>query len=420
MNQERRITIKDIALILNLSSSTISRALKDHHSLSEHTIKQVKEMANQMGYVSRMMEVPIDEDLNRTKANDEEFNSREEKKHVTIYDIATRLNLAASTISRALKDHHSISLKTIKEVKITAEEMGFVPNTMAVGLRKNSTKTIGVLIPTVTQPFLSSIINGIEITAQESGYSVIIMQSNDSYLEEVNKAKSLYSNRVDGIICSLGMETKDFSHFKQFTNNEIPLVFVDRVPKDCNTFRVVIDNFSAGYKATKHLIDQGCVRIAHLTAESEFGNLFSERKRGYIEALKDYNLPIDENLIVHLKSFTYKDGVKACNKLFALETIPDGLFAPGDIIAVSAIQTAKKKGIKVPDELAIIGFNNDPISKIIEPNLSTITHPGEKMGKTAAAIIIRTLNSFKDEDFSQITLLNTEVCVRASSNKKAN
>ena len=341
----------------------------------------------------------------------------EESKHITIYDIAKRLNLATSTISRALKDHHTISDATIKKVKKTAEEMGFVPNTLAAGLRGNNTKTIGVLVPTITQPFLSSLISGIEIAARKSDYTVMIMQSHDSYEVEVNMVKSLYSNRVSGVICSLAMETKDVSHFEQFSNNNIPLVFVDRVPKDYNTFRVIIDNYSAGYKATKHLIDQGCIRIAHFTAGSEFGNLYNERKRGYLEALKDHNLIIDEDLIIKLKSVTYEEGVKACNDLFDLNPIPDGLFAPGDILGASAVQTAKKRGVKVPDEIAIIGFNNDPISEIIDPSLSTITHPAERMGKAAAEIIIKNLKSPKNNDVKEITFLNTEVLVRESSKR---
>jgi LacI family transcriptional regulator len=341
----------------------------------------------------------------------------EEHRHVTIYDIAEKLNLAASTISRALKDHHSISDKTIKKVKQTAKEMGFVPNTLAAGLRGNVTKTIGILIPTVTQPFLSSLISGIEIAAQKSDYSVIIMQSHDSYQMEVDLAKSLYSNRVSGVICSLAMETRDTSHFKQFSNNKIPLVFVDRVPKDYDTFRVVINNYLAGYKATKHLIEQGCRRIAHLTAVSEFGTLYNERKRGYIDALLEHDIPVQDNLIISLKEMTYEAGVKACNQLFDLKAAPDGLFAPGDILAVSAVQTAKKRGIKVPDQFAVIGFNNDPISEIIEPNISTITHPAEKMGKAAAELIIKNLKSVKEEDAKEITFLNTQVLIRESSKK---
>lgn len=342
----------------------------------------------------------------------------EENKDVTIYDIAEKLKLATSTISRALKDHPTISSKTIKKVKDTAEEMGYVPNTLAAGLRSNKTKTIGVLIPTVTQPFLSSLISGIEITAQKSGYNVIIMQSNDSYANEVSMAKSLYSSRVSGIICSLAMETRDTSHFQQFVNSNIPLVFVDRVPKDFNTFRVIIDNYTAGYKATKHLIEQGCIRIAHLTAGLEFGNLYSERKRGYIDALREFNIPIEDELIITLKTVTYEDGKKACDKLFDLDNPPDGIFALGDIIAVGAIQSAKKRGLMIPQDVAIIGFNNDPISQIIDPNLSTISHPASKMGKASAEIILKNLKSLKKNEIKEITFLNTEVLVRESSKRK--
>lgn len=342
----------------------------------------------------------------------------EENKDVTIYDIAERLNLATSTISRALKDHPTISEKTINKVKKTAQEMGYVPNTLAAGLRGNKTNTIGVLIPTVTQPFLSSLISGIEITAQKSGYYVIIMQSHDSYEEEVSMAKSLYSSRVSGIICSLAMQTRDTSHFDQFVSNNIPLVFVDRVPKNFNTFRVIIDNYAAGYKATKHLIDQGCSRIAHITAGSEFGNLYNERKRGYLDALKEHNLPIEEELIFNLNAVTYEEGERASNTLLNLKNPPDGIFSSGDIMGVSAIQCAKKRGIKVPEELAVIGFNNDPISQIIDPNLSTITHPAAKMGEMSAEIILKNLNSLKKDEVKEITFLNTEVLVRESSKRK--
>ncbi|KQB44309.1 LacI family transcriptional regulator [Flavobacterium sp. L1I52] len=341
----------------------------------------------------------------------------EENKVVTIYDIAEKLNLATSTISRALKDHHTISEKTIKKVKKVAEEMGYVPNTLAAGLRGNKTQTIGVLVPTVTQPFLSSLISGIEITAQKSGYNVIIMQSNDSYEAEVSMAKSLYGSRVSGVICSLAMKTTDTSHFQQFVSKDIPLVFVDRVPKDFDTFKVIIDNYAAGFKATEHLIEQGCTRIGHLTAGSKFGNLYTERMRGYLDALKKHNITPKEELIVDLKAVTYEEGVKASNKLLDLKTRPDGIFASGDIMAVSAIQSAKKRGLKVPEDIAIIGFNNDPISEIIDPNLSTITHPAAKMGQISAEIILKNIKSAKKSAEKGITYLDTEVLVRESSQK---
>lgn len=335
---------------------------------------------------------------------------------VTIYHIAEKLGLASSTISRALNDHHSIGKKTIEKVKKTAKEMGYRPNNLAASMRNKKTKTIGILVPTITQPFLSLLISGIEITAQKSGYQVVIMQSHDSYKEEVKMTKSLYDSRVSGVICSLAMETNDTKHFNIFIENHVPLVFVDRVPKKLSAFRIVIDNYAAGYKATEHLISQGCQRIAHLTAGSEL-NIYHERKKGYIEALKDAGLPVDEELIVKLNAISYEDAEIACNKLFDLKNRPDGIFAPGDILGVSAIQTAKKRGIKIPEELAVIGFNDDPISRIIDPNLSTITHPASKMGQTSAEIIIKNIKSSVEVEAKEITFLNTNVIVRESSNR---
>ncbi|KJD34388.1 LacI family transcriptional regulator [Tamlana nanhaiensis] len=336
---------------------------------------------------------------------------------VTIYDIAEKLNLATSTISRALKDHHTISKKTIAKVKKTAQEMGYRPNNLAASLRSKKSKAIGVLLPTITQPFLSSLISGIEIAARKAGYSVIIMQSHDKHKDEVDLTKLLYDHRVSGVICSLAMETEDAAHFQLFKESAIPLVFVDRVPKGFNTYRVVIDNYIAGYKATKHLIAQGCKHIAHLTIGSEFGTIYHERKRGYLDALKEHNLEVDDKYVIRVKEITYDEGARAVKKLLSLKNKPDGIFAPGDILGVSAIQTAKKMGVKVPEELAVIGFNDDPISRIIDPNLSTITHPAEKMGQAAAEIILNSLKSKTKDDIREIAFLNTEVIERESSKR---
>ncbi|REE83797.1 LacI family transcriptional regulator [Lutibacter oceani] len=340
-----------------------------------------------------------------------------DNKDVTIYDIAKKLNLSSSTISRALKDHKSISEKTISRVKKTAQEMGYRPNILAASLRSKNTKTIGVLVPTISQPFISSLISGIEITAQKAGYNVIITQSHDSYQEEVNKTKTLYNSRVSGVVCSLAMQTQNTSHFQQFLNKNIPIVFVDRVPKNFNTYKVMINNYTAGFKATEHLIFKGCKRIAHFYAGSEFGNLYSERKRGYLHALKKHHLPIDKELIIYLNEVTYEEGKRASHILLDLKNPPDGIFSLNDTTGVAAIQVAKKRGIKVPQDLAIIGFNNDPISHIIDPSLSTITNPAIKMGKTSAKIILKHFDSTEKNDIAEITFLNTEVLARESSNK---
>ncbi len=339
------------------------------------------------------------------------------KRDVTIYDIAKKLNLSSSTVSRALKNNPSISKKTIKKIQITAEEMGYQPNTLAASLRGNKSKTIGVLISRINRPFVSSLISGIESTAQRAGYNVIITQSNDLYENEVNLAKTLYSSRVSGIICSLAMSTRNTSHFKQFTNKGIPLVFVDRVPNDFNTYRVMIDNYSAGYKATKHLIEQGCKRIAHY-AGLQYRNIYSERKRGYMDALKEHGLPIDESLIVYLYNLSLEQGEKACANLFSLKNPPDGIFSANDTAAIGAIKAAKKMGVNIPDDLAIIGFNDDPIASIVDPVLSSVTHPAAKMGRISAEKILDHLAKSKSEDVMEVTFLNTEVIVRESSNRK--
>ena len=338
-------------------------------------------------------------------------------KDITIYDIAEKLNLSTSTVSRALKNHRSISKKTTKKVVETAKEMGYTPNTLASSLRSNKSKTIGVLISRINRPFMASLISGIEETAQKAGYNVIITQSHDSYQDEVDMAQALYNSRVSGIICSLAMETTNTEHFQQFIDKGIPLVFVDRVPKGFNTYRVMIDNYSAGFKATKHLIEQGCKRIAHI-AGLKFRNIYNERERGYRDALKEYNLPVDEDLIVHVSTMSYDEGEKATNKLLDLNNPPDGIFASNDTTAIAAIQVAKSRGLKVPEDLAIIGFNNDPVSRIIDPGLSTISHPAFEMGKTSSKKILKHLKKSKKDDITEITFLNTEVIVRGSSKRK--
>tara|TARA_R110002050_G_scaffold223338_1_gene359103 strand:+ start:10222 stop:11250 length:1029 start_codon:yes stop_codon:yes gene_type:complete len=338
-------------------------------------------------------------------------------KDVTIYDIAKKLNLSTSTVSRALKNHSSISKKTTKTVNDTAKIMGYTPNTLASSLRSNKTKTIGVLISRINRPFMSSLINGIEEIAQKAGYNVIITQSHDSYKDEVDLAQALYNSRVSGVICSLAMETTKIDHFQQFIDKGIPLVFVDRVPKGFNTYKVMIDNYSAGLKATKHLIEQGCTRIAHIGG-LKFRNIYNERERGYRDALQQNNLPVDEDLIVHVNTMSYEEGEKATNKLLDLENPPDGIFSSNDTTAVAAIQVAKNRGLKIPKDIAIIGFNNDPISHIIDPGLSTISHPAFEMGKTSSKKILKYLKNSKKDSLTEITFLNTEVIVRGSSKRK--
>lgn len=334
------------------------------------------------------------------------------KKEVTIYDIAEELNVSATTVSRALNDHFSIGKDTTLAVKKLAKKMGYRPNIIASGLRKNKTNAIGVIVSWINRPFISSLISGIEEVADKAGYNVIISQSNDSLEKEITKAQTLYASRVDGLIVSLAMDTKSYDHFYPFQQNDIPLVFVDRVSLEMETDRVIINNFDAAFTATEHLISIGCKRIAHF-AGAQHRNIYKERQDGYVNALEKYNLPVDEELILH-SNLSMEEGWKGTEHLLKLSNPPDGIFSANDSAAVSAIQCAKEMGIRIPQQLAVAGFNNDRISSIVEPRLTTISHPAIDMGKIAAQQVLKQKEN-KDVVQSETIVLKTGLIIRESS-----
>ena len=339
------------------------------------------------------------------------------KKEVTIYDLAKELKFSPSTISRALNNHKSIGKKTTKEIQKAAEERGYRPNSIAASLRSNKSKTIGIIVARINSPFMSTLISGVEFSAKKAGYNVIISQSNESYENEVRNAKALYDSRIGGLIVSLAMETKNTDHFKQFSDSNIPVVFVDRVPQNMNSYRVIIDNYTAGFRATQHLIEQGCTRIAHF-AGSKSINVYNLRMKGYQDALEQNGLNFDENLIINLRTLSLEEGKAATEKLLDLSLPPDGIFSSNDTAAVGAILGAKNKGIKVPDDLAVIGFNDDPVASIVEPSLSSVSHPARKMGELSTQRILEHSSENIESGISEITMLDTEIVIRNSSLRK--
>tara|TARA_R110002020_G_scaffold91560_2_gene222382 strand:- start:143199 stop:144236 length:1038 start_codon:yes stop_codon:yes gene_type:complete len=339
------------------------------------------------------------------------------KKEITIYDIAKKLGYSPSTVSRALNNSGSISAKTVKLIREESDKMGYRPNTIAASLRNSKSKTIGILIARINRPFIAELISGIEERARKAGYNVIISQSNDSYENEVGNAKALYDSRIMGLIASLSMETTDYRHFDQFVAQGIPIVFVDRVPKGFPSYQVIIDNYAAGYKATKHLLEQGCTRIAHF-AGAQHRNVYEERRKGYEDALREFGIPVEEDLIVVCDTLSFEEGRKVTKRLLRMENPPDGIFSANDTAAVSAIMYAKKIGVRVPQDLAIIGFNDDPMAAIVDPGLSTVTHPATKMGKIAAQRILDHSETAQDDEVTEMTILNTELLIRDSSRKK--
>lgn len=338
------------------------------------------------------------------------------KKEVTIYDIANELNVSPSTVSRALKDHNSIGKETKEAVKNLALKRGYRPNRLAASLRNKKTNTIGIITPRINRHFISSLVSGVEQMANTSGYNVIISQSHDKYENEVTNAQALYSSRVGGLIVSLAMETNNYDHFNQFIKNGIPVVFVDRVAEELNSDMVIIDNFLAGYEATCHLIEQGCKRIAHIGG-AQRRNIYRERQRGYIEALKRFNHKIDEELIINNEVLSSEEGFKSSQRLMNSSNPPDGIFTANDTTAVSTIQYLLQMGIRIPEEVAVVGFNNDPISLIIDPPLSTVTHPAEEMGKIAAKQILKR-KEHSDIINSETIVLRTQLIERKSSLRK--
>ena len=339
------------------------------------------------------------------------------KKEVTIYDLAKELNYSPSTISRALNNHKSISKKATKDIQKVAKKLGYRPNSIAASLRNNKSKTIGIMISRINRPFVSSLISGVEEVARKAGFNVIISQSSDNYENEVNNTRALYESRVGGLIVSLGMETTNTDHFKLFAEKNIPIVFVDRVPDQFNSYRVIIDNYSAGFRATQHLIDQGCKRIAHF-AGAQHLNVYNLRKKGYLDALEKNGLKVDENLIFDMKTMSHEEGRAATEQLLKLKNPVDGLFSSNDTAAVSAILCAKENGIRIPEDLAIIGFNDDPVASIVEPALSTMSHPAILMGEISAQKILEHSAGNLNSGISEITVLDTEVIMRKSSNRK--
>lgn len=328
------------------------------------------------------------------------------KKEITIYDIASELNVSPSTVSRALRDHFSIGEATKRKVIELAAERGYRPQ-----LGKKMA-TIGVIVSHVNQPLISSMISGIENVAYESGFSVIVTQSQNNVTNEVARAKSLYEARISGLIVSLAKETTDICHFKQFIEHNIPVVFLERKPKGINSDTVIVDYFNAAYLATTHLVEQGCRRIAFIGDTAE-RNVHSEKLNGYLRALNEQNLPANDQHVVVRDILGAEEGYSCATCLLNLSNAPDAIFAANDTAAVGVIQYAKRKGVRIPEDLAVVGFNDDPVSLIIDPPLSTVALPAVEMGKIAAQEVLD--RNRAREMYVKSVALKAKLMVRKSS-----
>lgn len=341
------------------------------------------------------------------------FEKMAQKPETTIHDIAKALNISASTVSRALKDNPLIKEATRKRIQDAAKEMGYRPNTLAANFRTRRTNTIGVIVPLINRHFFSSVISGIEDIAYQQGFAVTISQSNDDFEKECKIAQTLFTNRVDGLILSIGMNTKNYEHLKLFSDRNIPLVFFDRVVDEIKAHKIVVDDFGGGYSATRHLINQGRKKIAMIGGPLNL-KIYERRQEGYLSALKDSGLEENKNMILH-NSLTREDGTNAIKKLLEQNTKPDAIFCANDTTALSTIIYLQKQHIRVPEDIAIVGFSNEPFSELVTPSISTIKQPGFEMGQKAAELIINQITKEGNKTVPKIIEMPTELIVRNSS-----
>ncbi|MEM7548603.1 MAG: LacI family DNA-binding transcriptional regulator [Bacteroidota bacterium] len=337
-------------------------------------------------------------------------------RRVTIKDIAAHLKMSTSTVSRALANHSDVSRETRDIVLQLAEEWDYQPDPIAVSLRQKRTHTLGVIIPQINNRFFSKAISGIQEVANANGYNVMITQSEESFDLEKKNVQAMMNNRVDGLIVALSKQTTYLDHFQKVFDSETPVVFFDRVGDSTYASKVIIDDYEASYSAVQHLIKEGCKRIAHVAGPQ---NLQNSRKRleGYKDALKDNSLYQDNNLLVFSEYHT-KEVRRITDYFLSIDPLPDAIFAINDAFAIEMICYLKKSGIRIPDDIAVVGFNNDNISPFIDPPLTSVESPAQDLGVEAAKLLLQSLDEEQAELVkNQSKVIKSRLIIRESSIK---
>jgi LacI family transcriptional regulator len=335
------------------------------------------------------------------------------KKRASIIDLAQQLNIAASTVSRALNGHGAISEATTKRVLALAKELGYQPNNMAAGLRRGRSNMLGVVVPHIDGNFFSQVVKGIEASASKAGYHVLICQSNEDVAHERQNVETLLNAQVDGILVSLSRTTREFKHFEKVRKRDVPLVFFDRILEGYDVNAVVLDDRAGGYRATKHLLAQGYQRIAHFAGPQHL-NIYKLRRQGYEEALREHGLPVEDELIFFC-DMKMEDGIMGMTQMLALPNPPDAIFSASDFTAAGALQVLKERGLQVPADIALVGFSNELFSRLTEPMLTSIDQHCELMGRSATRLLLQIMEEQGQHFAPRHIVLQPDLCVRASS-----
>lgn len=338
---------------------------------------------------------------------------------ITIKDIAKALGLSTSTVSRALRGSYEISPETKKLVIEYAEQYNYRPNPIALSLKERRSRSIGVVVCEIANNFFSQAINGIESIAYNRGYHVIISQSHESYEREVVNVEHLASRSVDGLLVSLSSETDRVDHFRNLHEKGFPIVFFDRIAEEIETFKVVVDNYKGAYNATKHLIDSGYTRIAHVTSAQHL-SISKERLEGYKAALADHGIALEESLIRFCNhgGMIYAELEEAVKSLTAMKNRPDAIFSAGDRLTISCLNALKSNGFRIPEDIGLVGFSNSPLVELLSPALSVVKQPAFEMGQVATELLIQLIESKRPVTEFEKVVLQTELFTRDSSAAK--
>jgi len=330
----------------------------------------------------------------------------------TIKDLARELGVSPSTVSRALRGHPDISSATKQRVAEAAEKYHYHPNQLAQSLQKKRSNVIGVIVPTIRHHFFSSVISGIEELAYDHGYTIMVCQSNETLAREILNVQALVANRVAGLLIAISSETTDHEHLSRAMRQHVPLVQFDRVVEGLNTSKVVVDDYKASFGAVEHLIKSGYRRIGHMAGQDGIA-LNRKRFEGYRDALKAHGLPLVDKFHLH-GGYREEDGRAGAERYMAMGELPEAILAINDPVAVGLYTRFKEAGVRIPDDVALVGFSDTPVAGLLDPALTTVHQPAFEMGRTAVSLLLRQFD--EGADFvPETVVLETELRVRGSS-----
>lgn len=327
--------------------------------------------------------------------------------------MAKLLGLSVSGVSRALNNDPRISQATKHRVQALAQQVNYQPNHLAAGLRKGKSKLLGVIVPFIDGRFFALVIKGVELAASRAGFKVIICQSNEDVVHERQNIETLLSAQVEGILVSISRTTRDFAHFEKVQQRGIPLVFFDRILVGTKVNAVVVDDYAGAFLATKHLLEQGCRRIGHFAGPQHLG-IYAHRRQGYLDALRQHGLPEVEELLVYCDPLTLATGRQAMQQLLQLPERPDAIFSASDAAVVGALQLLEERELRVPQDMALVGFSNEMFTSLTKPLITSVDQCCEQMGQAAVRLFAQ-LRQEQKAGVVQHVVIQPKLCVRASS-----